>query len=370
SSGVQVEFRGAAEVADELLAMLAAGGPPDVVVLTKSHWLGELAGAGALVPLGTETATIVRENYSSGWQELASDAGTLYGVPLDATSKSLVWYRPSALADLDLEPPETWDEWQELNSSLEAAGLTPLAVPGGEGWPLTDWFENVLLQSAGRENYLKLARRQLPWTAPRARQSLERLGDVLRDDWLAGGPRAAASAPMAETVTAAFDPRRPQAVMLLGAGWIGPFARSKHPGLVLGRDLDFFPFPAIEPAYEGSVEASTNIAVALNARPEVTALLSYLASADAGRRWVRGGRVVSPNQAVPLSAYPDALRRREAEHLMRADAIVPDLSDTVPSDLSAALGRELQRFLVEPDTIEAILAELEGVAYRTQGSVR
>ncbi|MCZ7574013.1 MAG: extracellular solute-binding protein [Ardenticatenaceae bacterium] len=367
SSGVQVQFTGAPEVPGALLQALEADQPPDVVVIPKPNWLGELAGAGVLAPLRAEVTAAVRGNYSAGWQELASHDGTLYGVPLNTTSKSLVWYRPAAVMAVGSSVPRTWDEWLALNRTLAAAGPTPLAVPGGEGWPLTDWFENVLLRTAGPETYDKLTRHEVPWTDPAVRTTFQEVGQMLRDEWLAGGRPGAAGAPLAETLAAAFDPEHPAATMVLGAGWVGPFVRAKHPGVILGRDLDFFSFPTIARAFSGAVEGYANTAVALNARPETMALLAFLASPEAAARWVRQGGVVSPNKSLALSAYPDDLTRREAAHLADARIFVPDLSDTVPRAVSDALAAGLQHFLREPAALDTILTEIEAAAERTQG---
>src|SRR5690554_1318069 len=146
---VEVDFIGDPKVPDALLDELQAEHPPDIVVLPKPHWVGELAGAGVLTPLDSEASAAVRANYVAGWQSLVTYSDTLYGVPLYATSKSMVWYRPAALASIGRSVPRQWEEWLVLNRALKEAGETPIALPGGEGWTLTDWFENVFLQSAG-----------------------------------------------------------------------------------------------------------------------------------------------------------------------------------------------------------------------------
>lgn len=365
-SGMPVEFTGASQIPDELRRALQAGRPPNVVVLPKPNWLGELAGTGVLAPLAPEAAAAMRANYTEAWQRLASHEGVLYGVPLRANSKSLVWYRPAALAAVHRSAPQTWDEWLALNRALAAGGTSPLAVPGGAAWPLTDWFENVLLRTAGPTTYLQLVRHEIPWTDPAVRIAFERLDEMWREEWLAGGREGAAAAPLAETLAQTFDPGDPTAAMVLGQGWIVPFLKDKHPTLDPGRDLDFFPFPTINPAFNGAVE-DVHIAVALNTRPEAMALLAHLASPEAAARWVAQGTIVSPNTALLPTAYPDQLTRREAAHLIEAQVFVPDLSDTVPRAVSEALAAGLQRFLTRPDALEAILTEIEAAARRTQG---
>lgn len=367
-TGIAVEYEGATEVADALLARLEASRPPDIVLLPKPNWLQEMAAAGALTPLDTVAARRVRANYTAGWVALATHDGTLYGVPFHATSKSLVWFRTAPLAALGAAPPQTWAEWKALNAELAAAGEVPLAVPGGPGWPLTDWFENVLVRTAGPDSYRALIRHEIPWTDPAVRRAFETLGTLLRDDWLAGGRPGAAAAPLAETITGTLRLDGPEAVALLGAGWVGDFVARNAPGVALGRDVDFFAFPEIDRRYAGAVEGYVSIAVALNERPETQALLAFLATPEAAALWAARGGFVSPNRALDLAIYPDDFARREAAQLANATIFVSDLSDTVPAALSTELATALQRYLLDPASLDAILRDLDATARRTQGS--
>ena len=45
----------------------------------------------------------------------------------------------------------------------------PVSIGGGDGWTLTDWFENVYIRTAGLAMYDKLTHHQIPWTDPSVR---------------------------------------------------------------------------------------------------------------------------------------------------------------------------------------------------------
>ncbi|MFN8048098.1 MAG: hypothetical protein U0P48_05915 [Ancrocorticia sp.] len=41
------------------------------------------------------------------------------------------------------------------------------------GWPLTDWFENIYLRTAGPDAYDQLTNHEIPWTDESVTKALE-----------------------------------------------------------------------------------------------------------------------------------------------------------------------------------------------------
>ena len=106
------------------------------------------------------------------WAELLVHDGTTYGVPFKTAHKSAVWYRPSVFREVGVQPPQLWSDWLTVNRSLSLAGIRPLSLAAGDGWVLTDFFENVLLGIAPTV-YSALATADSR-TRPVSRRSLQR----------------------------------------------------------------------------------------------------------------------------------------------------------------------------------------------------
>lgn len=361
-TGIAVDYTGEAEVADALLAAVEAGVPPDVVVLPKPNWLWELASAGAIPPLPPDVAALVERDFSPAWVELVSYGGEPYGVPVRAASKSLLWYRPDALRSAPAL--DTLDDLEAAAEGLSARGVKPFVVPAGEGggWPLTDWFENILLAEAGPAAYEALARHDIPWTHPDVRRAAVRFAGLLRDEWLLGGAEGAVELPLAESFEAAFTPPRPRAAFWLGLGPVVEGQRRKFPHLRPGEHIGVTSFPA------NGVVGVADVAVALNGREETRRLMAFLAGAEMPLLWVgAGGYFISPNRALSPSAYTDSFRAYEARQLQEAAAFAYDLSDRLPRLLAQELQRGLTALLLSPDDVDAVLAQIEEVAGREQG---
>src|SRR5256714_13983710 len=121
----------------------------------------------------------IQANFSPAWQKLGQVGGQQYGYFCKVANKSTVWYRTDSFDQAGVKPPTTWEDFVEAAKTLSDAGTTAIAVPAGDGWPMTDWFENVYLRVAGVE-YNQLAQHQIPWTDPTVVQSLQLLADYFK----------------------------------------------------------------------------------------------------------------------------------------------------------------------------------------------
>jgi alpha-glucoside transport system substrate-binding protein len=118
------------------LGARTAGGPDIVAVPQVGHVTANLDD---LAPL---PAGVWQDGYERIWPATSVD-GQHYALPFKLAGVSVVWYRK----DLDITPPETWDDWLALNEKIIDAGIAPLALGGADGWVLAQFFENVLLRT-------------------------------------------------------------------------------------------------------------------------------------------------------------------------------------------------------------------------------
>jgi len=358
-TGVRVDYRyETRNIAPKLRARVARGCPPDVALLPQPGLMAELARAGALRPLDAATRAAVRAGYSPAWQALGTVDGRLYGVWFKASNKSVLWYRPQALRAAGVtHPPTTWDELVRVARRLAAAGIRPLSVAGADGWPLTDWFENVYLRTAGPELYDRLARHEIPWTHPSVVRALRLMAGVIGDPKLAGSARAIVGRSFERSVRDALTAGA-HAALLHEADFVGAYADPGH--------ARFTAFPAIGHAADGLVVGG-DVAVQLAGAAAARRLMRFLATARAAAAWAPSGGFVSPHRGVPASAYPDAASARSAAMLATARTVRFDLSDLQPPVFGATAGQGMWRLFQElvlqgPDGAEEIAARLETAA--------
>ncbi|MEJ3657037.1 ABC transporter substrate-binding protein [Actinomycetes bacterium KLBMP 9759] len=361
-TGASVTYTSAGDELPTVLATrLAGGAPPDVAVIAQPNLVKTLAKEGALVPLSQEAVRLVEADFAPSWRDLGTYDGKLYGVVFKAANKSIMWYDADSVGP-DFRPPLQWDDFVDTLRNRADVGETPLAVGGADGWTLTDWFENVYLQTAGPQMYDDLAAHRIPWTHPSVRTALLRLNEVFRPEFIPGGIASALQTEFTGSVVKVFGDR-PSAAFVYEADFVAA-AINKSTSAVVGEDAKLFPFPQI--GDQDSVVGGGDTAVAFSNKPAASALVEFLASAEAASVWVEQGGFISPNEQVQLADYPDEISRSIAEELKGARTLRFDMSDLMPTALGGTKGdgiwKAMQDHLADPAAVDATLAALEAKA--------
>ncbi|GGM83446.1 ABC transporter substrate-binding protein [Dactylosporangium sucinum] len=365
-TGAKVRYTSGGSDLDVLVAgRIRAGTPFDVAMIPQPGVIARYASTGAAKPITGEAEQAVRTHFSPQWQRFGSVGGRLYGVYFKAANKSVIWYRSDAFTAAGVTPPTTLDELTTVSQTLVDSGTTAMAVPGADGWPLTDWFENIYLQLAGAEAYDRLAARTVPWTDPTVVETLRIMGRYWASPrFLQGGPDGALQTTFTRSVADVFG-RRPSAGML----YEGDFVTTEIAKLGLyrvGEGARYFAWPSVD-GTAGAVVAGGDAAVAFTDRPVTMALMAYLASPDAATIMARSGGFLSVNVDLDPAVYPDATTRALAGSLLLAKTLRFDLSDLTPSAFGggngASMWRLLQEYLAAPATDPATVAQrLESAA--------
>lgn len=366
-TGIQVLYAyDTHDIAAHLRSLLRHGCAPDVALLPQPGTMADFARRGVLQPLGPVAGDVVGRNYSPAWQLLGTVDGRLYGVWFKGAGKSMIWYRPQAFARAGISsPPQTWNQLIDDALKLRAAGIQPFAVGGSDAWTLTDWFENVYLATAGPVRYQELAQNRLKWTDGSVKHALRILAEVFGNRSLTGGAPAQTSFP--QSVAQVFGPH-PIAAMVYEGDFVSSFLPSSLPR----SDARFFPFPGLD----STSEVGGDVAVLFSKSRAAAQLIRFLATPAAAELWAHAGGFISPNRAVPLSAYTDPLTRRLAQRLIGAATIRFDLSDQQPPAFGSTDGQgmwlTLQQFLASPSRIDAVTHELQreaGAAWACERAV-
>jgi glucose/mannose transport system substrate-binding protein len=162
-----------------LATRLSADDPPDS---WQGHAGQELIGtyvaAGEIQPLNDLYDT-------NGWLDvmpetlipLISQDGDIYSVPVNIHRSNVMWYNPGVLEANGVDVPETLEDFFAAAETLEAAGITPLAM--GEQWTSMHLMETVLLGTLGVDGYNGLWDGSTDWGSPEVATAIENFGQML-----------------------------------------------------------------------------------------------------------------------------------------------------------------------------------------------
>jgi len=335
-TGIKVEFTGTRDLPTILTTRVEAGNPPDISVVPNPGQMMEFAKAGKLVDLSTFVdMEVLESDFSQTWLDLGSFRGKLYGLFVSAGLKSLVWYNPKAFAAAGYTVPTTWEEMIALSDKMAADGKTPWAIGlesgAASGWAGTDWIEDIMLRTVEPEVYDLWAAHGISWLDDRVQRAFELFGQIaLNEKYVYGGTNAMLTTNFGDSADALFT-TPPNAYMHKQATFIKRSILEHFPNLVPGEDLNFFPFPPIDPQYGTPALGGADMVVMFNDTPEARAFMKYIASTEAQEIWVAESGKLSANKQVNPDAYPDELTRKAAKILSEASTFRFDGSDLMPA---------------------------------------
>ena len=341
-------------------SQLEGGSAPNVAIVGQPALMQSLAGDGDIQPVADDVKSEVEANYSDSWIDLGSVDGDLYGVWFKAANKSTMWYNADIYDEAGAEEPEDWDGFLDQLQLITDSGYEGVSVGADVGWPLTDWFENVYLRTAGPDKYDQLTNHEIPWTDPSVKEALDVLATLWGTDLVQpGGDQR--DFPTSVTEVFGADPKA--STVYEGDFVAGNIAADGNS--TVGENALFYDFPAINDSAP-AVVGGGDVAIQFDDEEATNALMKYLASPDSAEVWVPLGGLTSPNNNVDTSLYPDETSKQIAEALTGAKSFRFDMSDLTPSAFGGTPGQgfwqEMIKFYQDPSDVDGTMQRLEDAA--------
>lgn len=343
ASGIDITYEGVSDYETVLTVRADGGNAPDLAQIAQPGLMRTFASEGSIVSLSSWMNTDqLSEDYIDSFIELASSDGEVYGVFYKADIKSIVWYPNAAFEEAGYAIPTTWEELVALSDQIVADGngnpwCISMEQGDASGWVATDWMEDVLLRTAPTEVYDGWVSHDRPFNDPEVLEAAEIVGEIwFEDDYVFGGNTGINSIWVGDTQTPMFDEAGPKCWMHKQAAWIPGFwpqDADENPLYEPGVDSSFFYLPPIEEEFGSPVLGGGDQIVMFDDRPEVRAVLEFLATADGAKGWIDAGGFLSPNQSVPLDWYTQYPQTDLAQILVEATTFRFDASDTMPAEV-------------------------------------
>lgn len=363
---------------DTYLATLVSGGhPPDAAALSAPSEIQQYAAGGSIKPMSWLNTAKFNNQYSKFWRDLGTVKGKLYALYMKADVKSLVWYDPKKFKAGHYSIPKNWSQLMALSNNMVKQGKQPWAFGAGgtpnSAWTLTDFLENIYLSAYGPTKYQQWVEHKIPWTDGSIVHAFNTWKQIVGNDKMIAGGRS-------QALSQAWDQGAkqivtdPKAEFFQEATFVGAGLRTDLPRDKEGTDYSAFPFPMISHWPATPVEVGPNGVVIFKVNKGTKALTRCLTDPNALAQWAKLGGYISPNNALPLSDYPDQPSRVAAQLMAAAgrhNLLVGDASDLMPASVGAGSGCEwplLQKWFQNPNSLNSILGQLESCAKRAYAS--
>jgi raffinose/stachyose/melibiose transport system substrate-binding protein len=136
----------------KVTTLMQSGNPPDIFHSWGGGVMAEYAKAGLLRDISKFTkGTDWGKSMAPGVWEVYGYNGKQYGAPFDMGAITF-WYNKDLLAKVGYKTfPTDWDDFVALVKKLKAAGITPIALGGGDKWPAMHMWTYLAARIGGKE---------------------------------------------------------------------------------------------------------------------------------------------------------------------------------------------------------------------------
>lgn len=336
-TGITVDFQGDKEFDSQVQVRIKGGNAPDLAIFAQPGLVKQLVSGGDAVEASEAVAGNVKKFWSEAWQGYVTVDGKLYGAPLGANVKSLVWYSPKEFEEENYQVPKTLDELEELSDTIAASGKKPwcVGINSGDatGWPVTDWMEEMMLRLYDAETYDKWVDHEIPFNGPEATDALDAAGTVLKNQGYVNGGLGDVKSIASTTFQDAGLPILQGQCSLHRQGSFYSEIWPEGADVSENGDVFAFYFPAEDESTK-PVLGGGEFVVGFSDRPEVQAFQAFLSSDTWANEKVAttpSGGWVSANSGMDASKLQNPIDKLSAEILQDPKAVFRyDGSDQMP----------------------------------------
>ena len=268
-----------------------------------------------------------------------------------------IHYRKSLFTEKGYTIPTDWAGLLALCEKMKADGITPFSAANDGGWPQMGMFDMINMRTNGYDFHVSLMGGKESWTDPRVAKVFENWSTIT------GFYQPDANSRKWEDGAQAWG-KKETGMYLIGTFLASQFDPTKDPAAQeILDDMDFFAFPAIDPAHgQDAVEAPIDgfmMAKAPKNEVGARALLAAIGGAPAIDAYLGvDPSVIAANAKANTTGY-NSLQKKSAELVGSAKYISQFLDrDTDPDFASKVVGVAIKDYLSGKD-ITAILKTVE-----------
>jgi len=372
TSGVKVKYTSLASFNTDITVKVNGGQAPDIALWPQPG--GLLGVTSKLKPLSSIPGfnlQAVQSTLIPGWDKLAVKNNKIYGLPIGANVKSLIWYNPAAFRSAGYKIPTTDAQLTALIAKIKTDGLgypfcAGIESGGATGWAATDWLEEYVLKTAGVAKYNQWWQGKIHFNSPTVKAAANKVASLLLTDGnVQGGGTGIATRNFGEDTTKglfAADKNAGRCFMMKQGSFITDFfPQAIKDEYKAGNyaHVGFFPVPT--PARGvNAVLGGGDLAGVFHSTPAVAKVLNFILSDKLGRAgFASSGFFLSAHKTFPNSLYPTTIQQKIGKTLATAAAFGFDGSDAELPAVNSTEWVQLTSWFTGQATLDQALTTID-----------
>jgi multiple sugar transport system substrate-binding protein len=317
------------------------GTPDDLATWFAGYRLQFFAAQGLLTPID-DVWDQIGGTFNDAAKSLSKGLdGHYYLVPL-YNYPWVIFYNKSTFQQKGYQIPKTWDDLIALCKQMQKDKLIPFAFAEKDGWPALGTFDILNLRINGYDYHIKLMKHQVPWTDKGVTDVFNQWAQLM--PYLQNGANGRIWQDAATTLE-----NKQAGMMFQGSNQVAANYSPKNL-----PDLDFFPYPQINPQFgQKYMDAPTDGFMlpnkAKNPDPAKT-VLKYLGTAEAEQTFLKTDHWdVGLANGLIAPTYND-IQKKSVDAISACEAVSQFMDrDTVP-DMATAMISQIQSFIDDPSS--------------------
>jgi multiple sugar transport system substrate-binding protein len=319
------------------------GTPDDLFTWFAGYRMQYFAAQGLALPID-DVWQKIGGNFNSAAKALSTGLdGHQYLVPI-YNYPWVVFYNKSVFAAKGYTVPTTWDDYVNLLKKMKSDGLIPLAFADKDGWPALGTFDILNMRINGYDYHIKLMKHQIPWTDAGVTEVFNHWAEMM--PYMQSGANGRIWQDAAKTLEAK------QAGMLFqGSNQVAQQYVTDGANV---DDLDFFVYPAINPAYaQDYMDAPTDGFMLSKKAKNVDgakAILEYIGTGAAEAGFLKTDQWdVGLANGLNVPTY-DAIQKKSVQAIGQCKAVAQFMDRDADPAMANAMIAIIQKFIDDPST--------------------
>lgn len=367
ANGITVKFTTLNSFDTDIRVKVKAGQSPDIAIWPQPGGLLEYASV--LEPLNSVVdLPAIQKTLVPGWDTLAAKGGKIYGLPVSANVKSLVWYNPANFKAAGLSVPKTDADLTKLVNTIKAKKLgfpwcVGIESGGATGWAATDWLEEYVLRFGGVAQYNNWWKGKVAFNSPLVTKAGNKVADVmLTKGNVNGGGKGIAATSFGNTA-ALFDTGKNKCFMMRQGSFITAFFPDKIKAEYAANDfthVGVFKLPTPAGATD-AVLGGGDLAAAFNDSAATKKVMQFILSDKLGQNGYleKYPSFLSAHKTFPSSLYKNPITKSIAQILAGSKAFGFDGSDLSPAVVNATEWKELTNWIAGKKSMKQAFAAID-----------